>query len=104
MMNLQEVLQSDFVILKPGMTKVIGLELPQERTDHDSAALEEVVVSLFYHGYTVVIDWQGETYNDHPMHLLIQREEDKGSCPSAQSVQQVMNGEWWEPNGKEVNS
>lgn len=95
MMNLQEVLQSDFVILKPGMTKVIGLELPQERTEQEYKELEHVAVSLMYHGYRAMEheEMQGHYDNGHPLQVMLYREEWKGQVPSGNYVQDMLNAE-----------
>lgn len=95
MMNLPEAVQSDFVILKPGMMKVIGLELPQERTEQESKDLEHVAVSLLYHGYRAMQheDVKGQYENENPIQIMLYREEWKGQVPSADYVHDMLNAE-----------
>lgn len=97
MMHLQEALQSAYVDFKPGNTTAIGLVLPQERTKQEKENLEAVIVSLFYHGYSVLLhdEYQGLRIKDDPVHLLLQKEEDKGYYPPFEVVREVMNAEWW---------
>ena len=95
MMNLPEVLQSDFVILKPGMTKVVGLSLPQERTEQKYKELEHVAVSLLYHGYRAMEyeKMQGHYENGRPLQVMLYREEWKGQVPSADYIHDMLNAE-----------
>lgn len=104
MMNTEEVLQSAFVDYQPGKPETVGLVLPQERTEQEAAELESVIVSLFYHGYSVMLhdEFQGITLDGYPAHVFYRKEEDKGYRSDAHSVQQVMNAEWWSADKQKI--
>lgn len=95
MMNLPEALQSEYVERQPSKVKVIGLVLPQDRTEQEYKELEHVAVSLLYHGYRAMEheEMQGHYENGHPLQVMLYREEWKGQVPSADYVHDMLNAE-----------